>query len=279
MGAVEVGRATNRPFTSALTLVSLNRLFGVNQMSHDNNNSAPVSGTLKTISILLILLFLAVSVYHAGSFMYRTTAEGWQRHAMIATVFGLLASSHCLAHMVGQGIKQGLIIVALLCGATVVPIELFSVATSSAALNSRVVDSVRRENHSSPEYKAALRTVDNYQKQIEQLMASAEKLPTTYVTKRESIHNKIAVLQTRQDRAQREANKVNVSTTGAVYSSLTDSTGLTAQDVSATAAIMLSVTPIVLGIGFAALSGRRKTFIEPVKADSGKKQSRRLHAV
>ncbi len=101
-------------------------------------------------------------------------------------------------------------------------------------------------------------------------MAFAEKLPTRYVTKRESIHKKIAALQTRQDSAQREANNVNVSTTGVVYSSLTESTGLTVQGVSATAAIMLSVTPIVLGIGFAALSSRRKTVIEAIKADRGK---------
>ncbi len=99
--------------------------------------------------------------------MCTTTAEGSQRYVTIAIVFGLLAFSHCLAHMVGQGIKQGLIIIALLCGATVAPIELFSVATNSAAMNSRVVDSVGRENHNSLEYKAALRTVDNYQKQIE----------------------------------------------------------------------------------------------------------------
>lgn len=250
-------------------------------MSQDNSISVPASGALKAISFLLILLFLAISVYHAGSFMYRTSAEGWQRYAMIGTVFGLLASSHCLAHMVGQGIKQGMIVIALLCGGTVVPIELFSIATSTAALNSRVVDSVRRENHSSPEYVAAMRTVDNYQKQIEALRASAEKLPSTYVSKRESLHNKISVLQLRQDRAQRAANQINVSTTGAVYSSLESSTGLTAESVSGTAAIMLSITPIVLGIGFAALSGsaRRNKSQSTSKGNTGKKSARHLQAV
>jgi len=175
-----------------------------------------------------------------------------------------------------------MVFIALMCVGTVVPIEAFSIATSAAALDSRVVDSVRRENQASPEYKAALRTVDNYQKQIEALRDSASRLPDTFVSKRESIHNKIAVLQTHQDNAQQAANNINVSTTSAVYTSLENSVGVTSADVSRTAAVMLSVTPITLGIAFAAVAGstrRHKTVIKTDKAQSAKKSKRHLQAL
>lgn len=257
-------------------------------MSHDNSNSVPVSGTLKSISILLAMLMLAVSCYHAGGFLWRTSGEGWVRYAMVATVFALLAASHCLSHLIGHAVKRGMVFVALLCTLTLVPIELFSIATSAASLDSRVITSVRRENHSSPEYLAAMRTVNNYQAQIESLRLSANKLPDNYVSKRESLHNKISVLQTRQDRAQDKANNINVSTTGAVYASLEAATSLSASDVSRVASVMLSVAPLSLGFALATVSGvRRKSKTgaaavirnELERAEPVKKLKRHLQAV
>jgi len=251
-------------------------------MSHANNSSVPVSGALKSISIILALLMLGVSCYHAGSFLWRTSGDSYQRYAMVVTVFGLLAASHCLSHSVGQALRQSMVFIALMCVGTVVPLEAFSIATSAAALDSRVVDSVRRENQASPEYKAALRTVDNYQQQIEALRQSTSRLPDTYVSKRESIYNKIAVLQTHQDNAQQAANNINVSTNSAVYTSLENSVGVTSADVSRTAAVMLSITPITLDIAFAAVAGagrKRKTTVKTDKAQSGKKSERHLSAV
>jgi hypothetical protein len=241
-----------------------------------------VSGVLKTVSITIALLMLGVSCYHGGSFMWRTSGEGWQRFAMVLTVFGLLAASHCLAHFVGHAIKRGLVFIAILCAVTVLPIEVFSIATSGAALDSRVVDSVRRENHSSPEYKAHMRTVNNLQAQIESLRLSADRLPDTYVSKRESLHNNISRLQQQQDVAQQRANAVNVSTTGAVYQSLENSTGITSADVSRTAAVMLSVAPLSLSIALAALSGaslRRESMTHTNRAQTRKKSQRHLQAV
>ncbi len=251
-------------------------------MSQDNSNSAPVPGVLKSVSILLALLMLGVSCYHAGSFLWRTSGDGYQRYAMVLTVFGLLAASHCLSHFVGHAIKRGLTFVALLCACTLVPIELFSIATSAASLDSRVITSVRRENQNSPEYAAAMRTVNNYQAQIESLRNSADKLPVTFVSKRESLHSKITHLQHQQDQAQDKANNINVSTTGAVYASLEAATSLSASDVSRTASVMLSVAPLSLGIAFAAVAGttrREKNKAHNGKGEPGKKSARHLSAV
>ena len=251
-------------------------------MSRFDNSSAPVNGALKLISISLALLLLGVSCYHAGSFLWRTTEGNYQRVALACTVFGLLAASHCLSHFVGHAIKRGLVFVGLLCACTVIPIELFSIATSAASLDSRVINSVRRENQNSPEYAAAMRTVNNYQAQIESLRKSADNLPVTFVSKRESLHSKITQLQHQQDKAQDKANNINVSTTGAVYAGLERATSISAGDVSRIASIMLSVTPLSLGIAFAAVGGhtrREKNKAHNGKAEPGKKSARHLSAV
>lgn len=77
-------------------------------------------------------------------------------------------------------------------------------------------------------------------------------------------------------------NSLSDSTTGAVYSNLESTTGLSATDVSGTAAIILSVVPTVLSIGLAVFSGagrRKQKSVVSGGTASAKKSGRSLQAV
>ena len=270
------------PFPSAPTLVSSNRPMEVNHMSQANSTSGASFPVLKSFCVILGIVLLGVSCYHGGSFLWRTSEAGHQRIAMLVMVVGLLATSHCLAHLVGHAFSTGKIFIALLCVATSIPIEGFSIITSTAALDNRIIETTRRENHASPEYKRAVKNVENIQNQLDRQMLAMEKLPANQGSNSRKANEAITATQIRLQDAQNVASAVNVSSTDAVYKSIEGFTGFSSSDVSRMAAVMLSIAPLVLGIAVAGISGPLKRFIPKgtkAKATPVKKRKRHLQAV
>ena len=224
-----------------------------------------ITGGISAASIVLGLMMLGVSTYHATSFLWAMTEDPFQKAAMLATVVSLLASSHVLARLLGISWKQGRGLLMLICGVSIIFVELFSIGTSASSMSSKAIQGVRNENLASPEYKMAMQNVRNYQSQILSLQSNANKLPDNYVTKRNQIQDRISRLQTKMEAAQNTANNVNVSTTGKALDGMEARWHITHEDVSLTASLMLSIVPLVMGIAIGVLNGEKsvKTVKKP----------------
>ena len=239
------------------------------------HNSSPLTPGERAACIAVAGGCLAVSIMQAGHHMWQMAATPIQQVWLIGTVVFLLTGSQVIARLTGRNIAQRNFLISSLCLVCICFLEMFSIATSMASLDGRVASARRSQNLASPEYTMAMQNVSNYQQQIESLRSSSKKLPANYATKRQQLNDRITMLQTRMERAQRSANEIDVSVTGQTMDRIQERTGVSSTDMALTAAIMQSTTPLMINLAVGALVMRRKVTTGVVP---GKKQQRHLRA-
>ena len=232
-----------------------------NQLSKGENGAA----------ITVAVGCLLVSITQAASYLWSFASTPVQQFWLCGTVVFLLTGSQIIARLAGRNIAAGNSSVAGLCLLSVLVLECFSVATSIQSLDGRVVSVIREQNLASPEYSRALQKVSNYQTQIQSLQKSIDKMPDNFITKREGARREMMALQTRLDRAHRDADNIDVSVIGKSMQNITDSVGVTPTNIAAVAAISLSFVPLIINIASGALIRREKIAV--------KKQKTKLRAV
>ena len=105
---------------------------------------------------------LAVSIAQGASYFWAWGETTVEHMYLVGMVVGVLLGSQML---IRQGIlnwKKGHTKIATGCVLIVCIAEFLSFMTTQAAVQGRAANTIRSENHSSPEYRQAMKQVNNY---------------------------------------------------------------------------------------------------------------------
>ncbi len=228
-------------------------------------SSAAPKGLKSSIGFFSYLM-LGVSIFHAASGLWNPHQSQGMQVAMVVTVVALLGSSHRFADMAGTAYARSKFMVLIIAFFCILLLESFSVYTSAKALTGREYQAARAENTTSDEYQMALSSANSYQKQIEALQVTVDKLdPVRSRTAKLRASNEITKLQDRKRQAMNDMKNVDVSTSAASARSMESSTGLSSNDMALLAAIMLSVAGIGLRICYTSLFSEAPEVAQTVK--------------
>lgn len=234
--------------------------------NRENNTITPAEATFAAV---VGGSLLAVSISQGSSHVWHMGTTALEHLWLVGMVVGALLGSQIMLRLAILNWKSDQFAIAFVLLCLVLGAERFSFITTRDAVHGRAATTIRSENLSSPEYRQAMKQVENYQKQVDSLMNSYDSLPVTYATKKENVQKQINTTTAKLERAQKMANSVNVSVTGKTMHD--GGVGM-----SKLIALLQSAIPIAINLGTIMLSGsRQKRSISPVRSSPGKKPQAR----
>lgn len=206
---------------------------------------------LVTLSALAVMTFIAVSWSQAYDFLYTmgSTTKGKRligAYCLAVLITALLISAW-LKHGAVDSHHTAWIGLAVIVG---ILIEVFSMGTSVAALNNRILNAERTQNTESPEWATHDNRVKLLTNQIIHMQNKIAELPANYHKVETNLYEQMAILDDKLEAAQLARSGVNVSSVGQTFDRIQGMIGLKPEHLTTLAAFLLTVCPHIL-IGLA----------------------------
>lgn len=200
-------------------------------------------------AVTVAILCVSTSVYQASSFLSSLASNQIEKVGLYIATFAIIVSSSVLCRLIGVAIRREspgwMIACAVAC---VLAVEVFSVATSMSAFSNHAYTKQYTENRQSAEYKVTMNAINNLQNAINEKQIAMEKMPSTWITRRETASDRISEMNIDLMQMNAGLGRIQSSATGRTFSEVESTTGLTVVKMALIAAILLSAIPATIGM-------------------------------